>query len=80
MNDEINIHSLTRITMCEDLQTEHLIDIGALSSDMDQTTIGIAIGESFVERVQSCLMWMDTQAPSAVLYVCFGSGIINLPA
>jgi hypothetical protein len=23
---------------------------------------------------------MDTQAPSSVLYVCFGSGTVNLPA
>jgi hypothetical protein len=66
--------------MCEALQTEHLFDIGPLSSDTNQTTIGTAIGESFVEKVQPCLMWLDTQAPSSVLYVCFGSGTVNLPA
>jgi hypothetical protein len=48
--------------MCEDLQTEHLLDIGPLSLETDQTTIGTAIGESFVEKVQPCLMWLDTQA------------------
>jgi hypothetical protein len=66
--------------MYEDLQTKHLFDIGPLSSDMDQTTIGTAIRESFVEKVQLCIMWLDTQAPSSVLYVCFGSDTVNLPA
>jgi hypothetical protein len=66
--------------MCEDLRTEHLFefDIGPLSSDTDQTTIGTTTGESFVEEVQPCIMWLDTQAPSPVLYICFGSGTINL--
>jgi hypothetical protein len=65
--------------MCEDLQTENLFNIGPLSSDTNQTIIGTAIGESFEEKVQPCLMWLDTQAPSSVLYVCFGSGTINFP-
>jgi hypothetical protein len=37
--------------MCEDLQIENLFDIRPLSSNTDQTTIGTAIGESFVDKV-----------------------------
>jgi hypothetical protein len=48
-------------------QIEHVV------RETDQTTIGTTVGESFVEKVRLCLMWLDTQAPSSVLYICFGS-------
>ena len=59
------------------VQTKCLLDIGPLLPESHTSTDDDAVAERpkqlAVEEEDPCILWLNTQKPASVLYVCFGS-------
>lgn len=62
------------------LQTKRLLDIGPLllASHTSDTTTANTRNQHPVSETDPCILWLNTQKPSSVLYVCFGTHTTHL--
>lgn len=58
------------------MQTEYLLEIGPLLPDThfaETPSPETVVDHLTVAKPNACISWLNTQAPSSVLYICFGS-------
>lgn len=58
------------------MQTEYLLEVGPLLPDSyfaDSPSAETMVDHLTVAEPNACISWLNTQAPSSVLYICFGS-------
>lgn len=55
------------------MQTEYLLDVGPLLPESHFADITPPADHLTAADPHACISWLNTQAPSSVLYICFGS-------